>query len=51
MEAYELQNMEAGVDSAVYRFFTRHVLAPAVEAINAMDRLYDDKDNAKLVII
>lgn len=49
MEAYELQNMELGVESAVYRFFTLHVLTPAMGAINAMDSVYEDSANANMV--
>lgn len=49
MEAYELQNMELGTESALYRFFTQHVVTPAVAAINAMDKVYEDSSNAKLV--
>ena len=49
MEAYELHNMELGVDSAAYRFFTLHVLTPAVGAINDMDKVYEDTANASKV--
>ena len=49
MEAYELQNMELGTESALYRFFTQHVVTPAVAAINAMDKVYEDSSNAELV--
>ena len=49
MEAYELQSMELGPESALYRFFTQHVMAPAVAAINAMDTVYEDSSNAYLV--
>eukprot|EP00904_Undaria_pinnatifida_P005311 jgi/Undpi1/190/HiC_scaffold_1.g00187.m1 len=46
MEAYELHNMKLGVESAAYRFFTLHVLTPAVRAINDMDKVYEDTANA-----
>ena len=49
MEAYELHNMKLGVESAAYRFFTLHVLTPAVRAINDMDKVYEDTANATKV--
>lgn len=49
MEAYELQNMELGVESAVYRFFTLHVVTPMSAAIAEMEDVFEDPSNAKMV--
>lgn len=49
METYEKQNMKLGAGSAVYRFFTLHVMGPAVSTIVAMDNFYEDPSNAQLV--
>lgn len=51
MEAYELQNMELGTDSAAYRFFTLHVVKPMTMAIAAMEEDYDDPANAQMVCV
>lgn len=49
IEAYELQNMELGIESAAYRFFTLHVVNPMSSAIEAMEDVYDDPANARVV--
>ncbi len=37
LEDYDRENLAKGVHSAMYRFFTRHLLPPALEAIQAYD--------------
>ena len=49
MEEYELTNMELGVDSAAYRFFTVHVMRPMHEAIADVEAFYGDPLRARLV--
>lgn len=49
METYELQNMELGIESAAYRFFTLHVVNPMSSAIAAMESVYEDPSNARVV--
>jgi len=47
LEENDIELLDLGLDSCTYRFWTHHVMKPALFAVKAMDDIFDSEENRK----
>ena len=49
IEEPDVESLDQGGDSCAYRFYTWHILKPALMAIESLDEIFDDENNRKIL--